>query len=62
MTDPNRQTLIPRDGLLVRRPDVGEYLPAEGAEVVMSVYWLRRIKCGDVHAGKPSKPKADKGA
>jgi hypothetical protein len=41
-----------RDGLRVRQPD-GRLLPAEGARVAITPYWLRRLNDGDVVRGKP---------
>lgn len=51
--------LTPKRGLVVRDPLTGLQLPAEGAEVSMTPYWLRRMADGDVHekaAAKPAKP------
>lgn len=40
-----------RKGLLVPDPDHGgRALPAEGTEVALSSYWVRRIEDGDVLA------------
>lgn len=35
-------------GLLVRDPDTGRHLPAEGGWVPRGQYWLRRLAAGDV--------------
>lgn len=47
-----RATLKPRDGLLVRHPARGPVRPrllkAEGEEVVLDRYWMRRLAAGDV--------------
>lgn len=43
-----RFTVRPRAGVLVRDPYTLRPLPAEGAEVEQSPYWLRRIDDGDV--------------
>lgn len=56
----SQQTLhvIPTDGLQVRDPRTAEPLPATGAEVPRSAYWLRRLREGSVTEGKA--PKAAK--
>ncbi len=41
-----RITVMPNGGRLVD-PVTREVIPASGKEVVMSSYWLRRIKDGD---------------
>lgn len=46
MTD--RFYLKPGDGLKVVDPDTGEPLPADGADVPKTPYWLRRLRDGDV--------------
>jgi hypothetical protein len=38
----------PAPGLLVRDPTTKFPLPPEGREVVLSSYWQRRLKDGDV--------------
>ena len=38
----------PADGRNVRDPITKQHIPAEGAEVPPSTYWLRRIRSGDV--------------
>ncbi|WP_022655555.1 DUF2635 domain-containing protein [uncultured Desulfovibrio sp.] len=43
--------IVPRTGLVVRRPDTGEILPPGGEVVPFGphrAYWLRRKKDGDV--------------
>lgn len=40
--------VVPADGLQVRDPATGAVLPAEGAEVPLNTYWLRRLGDGDV--------------
>jgi len=45
--------LIPKPGLRVRDPQMGDALPADGREVVDSTYWRRRLRDGDVTQGKP---------
>lgn len=40
--------LKPPPGRVVIDPDHQDYLPAEGRETVMSAYWRRRWKDGDV--------------
>lgn len=42
-----------REGLLVRQPASGRALPAEGAWVHWSGYWVRRKKEGSVVDAKP---------
>lgn len=51
------QFLKPKAGLKVRDPK-GGYLPEVGDDVLMSPYWTRRLKDGDVV--KATKPKAAK--
>ena len=52
-----RAFLIPKPGLVVRDPDTLQSLPADGASVAVTPYWLRRITAGDVSEGhKPTKP------
>jgi hypothetical protein len=43
-----------KDGLLVRDPDTGKALAAEGEYKPRSTYWIRRLKTGDVIAATPS--------
>lgn len=38
----------PKSGAQVPDPELGGYLPPEGREVEATIYWLRRIKDGDV--------------
>nr|WP_321266778.1 DUF2635 domain-containing protein [Alcaligenes faecalis] len=46
-------------GLVVRQPHNGQPLPAEGAEVNWSGYWVRRKAEGSiVELAAPKKPKA----
>lgn len=57
MTDRDTMHVRPaRKGLIVRRPERdGEALPAKGARVPRSAYWMRRLRDGDVEtASKPS--------
>jgi len=42
----------PGSHLLVRDPVTLIALPVEGADVKPSVYWTRRLMCGDVLKGK----------
>lgn len=54
----------PAEGLKVRDPVTMDHLPATGAEVPRTTYWLRRLRDGDVvqakrAARKPAKAKAD---
>lgn len=53
--------IVPRAGLQVRDPyNDGAVVPAEGAAVERSSYWIRRQKCGDVTI-KPRKEKKPAG-
>ncbi len=52
---PQTQFIKPAAGLKVRDPK-GGHLPAEGTEVTLDSYWIRRIQDGDVV--KAAKPKA----
>ena len=50
--------------LKIRMPDSGDYLPEDGAEVVLTGFWRRRIKDGDVIEvtdHKPAKTRKEKG-
>ncbi|MEK7787164.1 MAG: DUF2635 domain-containing protein [Chloroflexota bacterium] len=48
----------PAPGFNVRMPN-GNVLPAEGAEVELNSYWLRRLEDGDViQTNKPREPVA----
>ena len=38
----------PKAGLRVRDPETRDFLPTEGREVSQSLYWTRRVLCGDV--------------
>jgi len=38
----------PKQGLVVRDPDLRDYLPEAGRTVPDSSYWLRRLADGDV--------------
>jgi len=40
--------LKPAAGRAVRDPVKGTLLPADGAEVVMDIFWRRRLRDGDV--------------
>ena len=39
----------------IKDPETGLVLPAEGAEVADSQFWLRRVRNGDVTMGEPAK-------
>lgn len=43
----------PASGALVRDPHTKRALPQSGREVPESVYWLRRLRCGDVVLSTP---------
>lgn len=48
MPDHDTVTLKPaRPGLQVRKPD-GGHLAQEGEEVIVTTYWRRRLRAGDV--------------
>lgn len=47
--------VIPAPGVMVRDPDTKRHLPAEGAEVPETGYWLRRVRDGDVILVQPAK-------
>lgn len=40
--------LAPRTGMVVIDPVTSQALPADGADVEMSSYWVRRLDDGDV--------------
>lgn len=42
----------PKAGLVVRRPENAQQLPAEGAEVNWNSYWARRVADGSVTQSK----------
>jgi hypothetical protein len=50
--------LVPRPGGLVRDPHTKRALPPEGAPVVLTPYWVRRIAAGDVVIA-PSTPASE---
>lgn len=43
-----RARLKPAEGKTIIDPQTGRRMPAEGCEVVISVYWFRRVNEGDV--------------
>jgi len=45
---PETLYLKPADGLTVIDPATGKALPAEGMPVESSLYWMRRLREGDV--------------
>ena len=52
----NKRYLKPaRTGLVVRQPSNGQPLPAEGAFVDWSAYWMRRMADGSVVNATPPK-------
>ena len=60
MSKETRPYLIPKESLMVRKPN-GELLKAEGEYVTPETYWNRRLNDGDVTKGTPAKsPKKDK--
>ena len=53
--------LKPAAGMKVRLENATRHLLAEGEDIVMSAYWRRRIKDGDVAEAKlPKPPKSSK--
>ena len=56
----NRLNVKPVSGRLVRHPETGEPVPAEGLAVPRSPYWLRRLQDGDVPLATPDTGKAVK--
>lgn len=44
--------LKPAKGLKVRDPDRGDFLPDDGREVVLTTFWRRRLRDGDVVEAK----------
>lgn len=44
----------PAPGRLVRDPITKQHLPAEGAPVPATPYWLRRLRAGDVVEIQPT--------
>lgn len=57
----NTMHVKPAPGLKIRFPDAPDrLLPAEGAEVAASPYWLRRLKEGSVEQVKPGTIKGGK--
>jgi hypothetical protein len=38
----------PREGDVIRDPETGRALPAEGAEVIWNSWWQRRLNDGDI--------------
>ncbi len=52
-----RVHVVPREGLLVRNPETGRYLPAEGEEVEHGPFWLRRLADGEVTVREGPKPR-----
>lgn len=53
----NKITVKPSEGARVLNPATRQPLPAEGASVPRSTYWLRRIAAGEVEEVKPAKGK-----
>lgn len=57
-----RVHMVPRSGLLIRNPETGRYLPAEGEEVEHGPFWIRRIADGDASIRSEAKPRRSRGA
>jgi len=57
---PEKTYYVPAAGLRVVDPAKNEPLPPEGREVAGNeIYWLRRVREGDVAEGKPSRGKKE---
>ena len=56
----NTMTVYPVAGRLVRHPGTGEPVPAAGAAVPRSPYWLRRLRDGDQTTARPAEKPAEK--
>lgn len=48
MPHPTSFFLRPAPGIRVADPETGQYLPAAGALMPRSAFWLRRVADGDV--------------
>ena len=46
----------PAPGLTIRDPDLFDFLPADGREVLDTDYWNRRLRDGDVVAAEALAP------
>lgn len=46
--------IVPVPGVSVRDPNTKQYIPADGAEVERSSYWIRRQLAGEITIGKPA--------
>jgi hypothetical protein len=44
----------PAEGMVIPDPDRNDALPAEGRDVPMSDFWLRRLRDGDVLHAEPA--------
>lgn len=51
--------LVPRTGMIVIDPATRKALPADGIDVEMDSYWIRRMKDGDVSQAEEQKPAAE---
>lgn len=51
---PNANRRVGEKALQVFDPEAGTFLPPEGKEVPATIYWQRRLKCGDVVHQSPS--------
>ena len=49
--------LKPAKGLLVRLEDASRHLLESGESIIMSAYWRKRLRLGDVTEAKPPKQK-----
>lgn len=56
---PDLLYLKPGKGLQVRIPHTDRHLPAKGMTVESSIYWRRRLACGDVMQTTPEPPLAN---
>ena len=54
MIHPTTMRVKPAPGLVIRDPETQEVLPAAGAVVPRSGFWLRRLQDGDVVEAAPA--------
>jgi hypothetical protein len=53
-----RAFLKPKPGMIVRFP-TGDLLPVEGRAVLLTSYWRRRLRAGEVTMENPEAPKTE---
>jgi len=61
MPYPTTMFVRPADGLKIRDPETGNYLPETGQIVPRTPFWLRRLKDGDVVESTFTTPTAPAG-